>query len=58
MQAGGFGNVSLTCCDAEGWADQVTYTADLVAAGMVCAVLFVLSPENRAYSPRNPTSQS
>jgi O-glycosyl hydrolase len=27
-------NVTMTCCDAEGWPDQVTITKGLVSAGM------------------------
>ena len=26
-------STGITCCDAEGWNDQVTYTAQLIAAG-------------------------
>ncbi|KAI1773698.1 glycoside hydrolase family 30 protein [Hypoxylon cercidicola] len=34
LEKNGFGNVSLTCCDAMGWNSQRTITQGLVSAGM------------------------
>ena len=32
LQSAGL-STGITCCDAEGWNDQVTYTAQIIAAG-------------------------
>ena len=34
LQGAGLGHVGITCCDAEGWNDQKTFTAQLLAAGV------------------------
>ena len=34
LQSAGLGSVGITCCDAEGWNDQKTFTADLITAGV------------------------
>ena len=34
LQSAGLSTIpGITCCDAEGWNDQVTYTAQIIAAG-------------------------
>lgn len=57
LQSGGFSNVSITCCDAEGWDDQITYTAGLISGG-VEKYLGVITSHAYSSSPTSPISTS
>lgn len=46
-------NVNLTCCDAEGWSDQVTMTSQLLAAG-VENDLGVITSHSYTSNPTSP----
>lgn len=53
FHAGGFGNVSLTCCDAEGWSSQQTMTAAIIAAGAE-SYLGVITSHSYTSNPTSP----
>lgn len=46
-------NVQITCCDSEGWSDQVTATAQLIAAG-VESDLGVITSHSYTSNPSSP----
>lgn len=46
-------NVQIACCDAEGWNDQVTFTAQLIAAGVESSI-GVITSHSYTSSPSSP----
>lgn len=46
-------SVQIACCDAEGWNDQVTITAQLIAAGVESS-LGVITSHSYTSSPSSP----
>ncbi|KAF8311269.1 glycoside hydrolase [Clavulina sp. PMI_390] len=48
-------DLAITCCDAEGWNDQVTFTAQLIAAG-VESDLGVITSHSYTSNPSTPIS--
>lgn len=46
-------NVQITCCDAEGWNDQATFTAQLIAAGVESSI-GVITSHSYTSSPSTP----
>ncbi|KAF8311270.1 glycoside hydrolase [Clavulina sp. PMI_390] len=48
-------NLAITCCDAEGWNDQVTFTSQLIAAGVESS-LGVITSHSYTSNPSTPIS--
>ncbi|KAF8289101.1 glycoside hydrolase [Clavulina sp. PMI_390] len=48
-------NLAITCCDAEGWNDQVAFTSQLIAAG-VESQLGVITSHSYTSNPSTPIS--
>jgi hypothetical protein len=57
FKAGGYGNISLTCCDAEGWSSQKTMTAAIIAAGAE-SYLSVITSHMYTSDPTTPMTTS
>ncbi|KAF8861640.1 glycoside hydrolase [Acephala macrosclerotiorum] len=57
LKSSGYSNVSLTCCDAEGWTSQATMTAEPVSAGME-AYLSIITSHMYTSNPTTPIATS
>lgn len=57
FHSAGWGNISFTCCDAEGWGDQATFTSQIIAAGAE-SYLNVITSHAYTGDPTYPISTS